>query len=156
MFMEKRFAFIALAILVAATTLSCKPDAQCEAEQLLESASRLFAEKQYNKALWKIDSLRKVYPTAIEVRKKALKLHQSISLQQTREELALTDSALQATIINYQYLKTKVDKDREQLRATPEELEQLTLMRIKRDSLQTCYDVQCKKIKYILKKQKEI
>jgi outer membrane protein assembly factor BamD (BamD/ComL family) len=75
MFMGKRFAFIALAILVAAATLSCKPDAQCEAEQLLESASRLFAEKQYNKALWKIDSLRKVYPTAIEVRKKALKLH---------------------------------------------------------------------------------
>lgn len=154
--MRYRILFCTVAVAAAMIFTSCKPKAQDEAEALLERANTEYAENQYDKALATIDSLRKIYPSAIDVRKKALRLYQVISLKQTQEQLALTDSALQAVTLNYNYLKTKVEKDKAELRATPEELELLTLTRMKRDSLQTQYDVQCKKIKYIHKKQKEI
>lgn len=143
-------------IVAAISILSCANKQQDEAESLLQQANEYFDKKEYNKALRSIDSLRNIYPNAIEVRKQALKLYQSISLKQTQEELARTDSALQAVILNYNYLKAKVDKDRQELRATPEELQMLTLVRMKRDSLQVSFDTQCAKIKYIHKKQKEI
>lgn len=143
-------------IVAAISILSCANKQQDDAESLLQQANEYFDKKEYNKALRSIDSLRNIYPNAIEVRKQALKLYQSISLKQTQEDLARTDSALQAVILNYNYLKAKVDKDRQELRATPEELQMLTLVRMKRDSLQVCFDTQCAKIKYIHKKQKEI
>lgn len=51
-------------------------------------------------------------------------------------------------------MKEEVAKRHNELRATAEELETVTLMRIKVDSLQTQFDVQCAKIKYIHKRQK--
>lgn len=39
--------------------------------------------------------------------------------------------------------------------ATAEQLKQLTLTRVKRDSLKTVFDVECAKIKYINKRMKE-
>lgn len=154
--MNRNTVLITIAIMATMIITSCKPKAQQEAELFLERANIEFKNNQYSKALLIIDSLRKVYPTAIEVRKQALKLQQSISLKQAQEELALTDSALQAVILNYNYLHAKVEKDKELLRATEEELRLLTLTRIKRDSLQVCFDEQCARIKYIHKKQKEI
>lgn len=125
------------------------------AESLLEEASQLFSDGDYDLALAKIDSLRKVFPNAIETRKKALVLYQSISLQQAQEDLAHTDSLLQAVTHNYNYQKAKVDKDREMLRATAEELQMLNETKVKLDSLKVRFDMQCAKIKYIHKKQKE-
>lgn len=151
--MSKKIAIYIIAVM--AVLASCKPEAQKEAELLLQRANTEYANKEYDKALRTIDSLRKIYPTAIEVRKQALKLKQTVSLKQTQEELGRTDSMLQAVTLDYNYLKTKVEKDREALRATAEELQMLTLTRMKRDSLQVCFDAQCAKIKYIMKKQKE-
>ena len=66
------------------------------------------------------------------------------------------DSALQAVKHNYEYQRQKVEKDKQALRATPDELTMLTRTRMLRDSLQTRFDVLCGKIRYIHKKQKEL
>ena len=145
-----------LGILLTAMLVACGSNTQKEAEQLLKEANKQFAQKQYDRALISIDSLRKVYPGAIDTRKKALKLQQSIELKRSQEELALVDSMLQAVSHDYRYQKQKVEKDKQELRATAEELTMLTKTRMRRDSLQTRFDVLCAKIRYIHKKQKEL
>jgi hypothetical protein len=135
---------------------SCQDNNQQAAVQMLEKADELFREQQYDRALIVIDSLRKVYPTAVETRKQALRLQQDIELKRSQEELAIVDSMLEAVKHDYVYQKQKVEKDKQELRATPEELTMLTKTRVKRDSLQTRFDVLCAKIRYIHKKQKEL
>ena len=130
-------------------------DAQKAAEDMLEQAEKYFSEGRYDRAKIAIDSLRKVYPGAVETRKKALTLFQSISLNEAQEDLAITDSILQRVTLDYKYIKDKVEKDKAELRATPEELEMLTRTKMKLDSLKVRFDMQCAKIKYIHKKQKE-
>ena len=130
-------------------------DAQKAAEDMLEQAEKYFSEGRYDRAKIAIDSLRKVYPGAVETRKKALTLFQSISLKEAQEDLAITDSILQRVTLDYKYIKDKVEKDKAELRATPEELEMLTRTKMKLDSLKVRFDMQCAKIKYINKKQKE-
>ena len=130
-------------------------DAQKTAEDMLEKAEKYFSEGSYDRAKITIDSLRKVYPGAVETRKKALKLFQDISLKEAQDDLALTDSIMQAVSLDYKYIKDKVEKDKAQLRATAEELELLTRTKMKLDSLKVRFDMQCAKIKYIHKKQKE-
>ena len=146
-----------LQIMVGAMlTVSCGgSDAQQAAENMLEQAEKYFSEGSYDRAKIAIDSLRKVYPGAVETRKKALKLFQNISLKEAQEDLAVTDSALQAVTLDYKYIKDKVDRDKAELRVTAEELETLTRTKMKLDSLKVRFDMQCAKIKYIHKKQKE-
>ena len=122
---------------------------------MLERASQLFNEQQYDRALIVIDSLRKVHPEAIDARKQALTLQQNVELKRSQEELASVDSALQAVKHDYEYQRQKVEKDKQQLRATAQELTMLTKTRVRRDSLQTRFDALCAKIRYIHKKQKE-
>ena len=135
---------------------ACQDSTQQQAEGMLQRAGQLFDEQQYDRALIVIDSLRKVYPSAIETRKQALRLQQNIELKRSQEELAIVDSTLQAVKHDYEYQRQKVEKDKQELRATPEELTMLTKTRVRRDSLQTCFDVLCAKIRYIHKKQKEL
>ena len=97
-----------------------------------------------------------MYPGAIETRKQALILQQNIELKRSQEELAIVDSLLQVVKRDYETLKLKVEKDKQELRATPEELTMLTKTRVRRDSLQTRFEVLCAKIRYIHKKQKEL
>nr|MCR5680701.1 hypothetical protein [Prevotella sp.] len=122
-------------LLAIALFTACRDQKQQEAEQMLEHADALFRQQQYNDALLVIDSLRHVYPGAIETRKRALRLQQNISLKQAQEELAVVDSALQAVKHDYDYQRQKVEKDKQALRATPEELTLLTRTRVRRDSL---------------------
>ena len=92
----------------------------------------------------------------IETRREALKHKQGTELKKSQEELAVVDSTLQAVKYEYEQLKQKVEKDKQELRATAEELTLLTKTRVRRDSLQTRFDVLCAKIRYIHKKQKEL
>lgn len=147
---------IIITLLVAIVLAACQDNRQQAAEQMLEKANLLFTEQKYDRALIVIDSLRKVYPNAIDTRKKALRLQQDIELKRSQEELAVVDSTLQAVKHDYENLKQKVEKDKQELRATPEELTMLTKTRVRRDSLQTRFDVLCAKIRYIHKKQKEL
>ena len=143
-------------ILLAAMLVACSDDKQKAAEQMLQKAGQQFEQKQYDRALITIDSLRKVYPGAIETRKQALILQQNIELKRSQEELAVVDSLLQVVKSDYETLKQQVDKDKQELKATPEELTMLTKTRVRRDSLQTRFEVLCAKIRYIHKKQKEL
>lgn len=146
---------IATLIVGALLLTACADNRQQEAEAMLSQADQLFGEKRYEQALATIDSLRRVYPGAIETRRQALRLQQNIELKRSQEELALVDSALQAVKHDYEYQRQKVEKDKAELRATAEELTMLTRTRVKRDSLQTQFDVLCGKIRYIHKKMKE-
>ena len=158
---QKRMTKLQVWISLAALTLGmmslngCRSDAQDEANKLLEEAEAMYNKKQYAEALLVLDSLRYIYPTAIHARHEALKLKQDIALKQAQQELALVDSALQAVNANYKYLQGKVEREKADLCVTPQALELLTRTRIKRDSLQTQFDVLCAKIKYINKKKKE-
>ena len=128
---------------------------QQEAEDLLAQASTLYEQGNYPEAKASIDSIRKRYPHAIDTRKKALKLNWEIELKEAQGELAKTDSLLQQVQHDYDDLQAKVEKDKANLRATPEELTMLTRTRMKRDSLRTQCEVLGAKIRYIHKKQKE-
>ena len=143
-------------ILLAAMLVACSDEKQKAAEQMLQKASQQFEQRQYDRALITIDSLRKVYPGAIETRKQALILQQNIELKRSQEELGTVDSLLQVVKNDYETLKQKVEKDKQELRATPEELTMLTKTRVRRDSLQTRFEVLCAKIRYIHTKQKEL
>ena len=138
-----------------AMTAGRRNDPPRAAEDMLVKAEKYFSEGSYDRAKIAIDSLRKVYPGAVETRKKALKLFQDISLKEAQEDLALTDSIMQKVGLDYKYIKEKVEKDKAELRATAEELELLTRTKMKYDSLKVRLDMQCAKIKYIHKKQKE-
>ena len=152
----KNHLILPICIAAALTMTSCSGnDAQKAAEDMLEQAEKYFSEGRYDRAKIAIDSLRKVYPGAVETRKKALKLFQDISLKEAQEDLALTDSIMQKVGLDYKYIKEKVEKDKAELRATAEELELLTRTKMKYDSLKVRFDMQCAKIKYIHKKQKE-
>ena len=147
---------ITICVAAAVVMTACSSnDAQKSAEGMLEKAEKYFSEGSYDRAKIAIDSLRKVYPGAVETRKKALKLFQDISLKEAQEDLALTDSIMQKVGLDYKYIKDKVEKDKAELRATAEELVLLTSTKIKYDSLKERFDMQFSKIKYIHKKQKE-
>ena len=142
-------------ILVALLLAACGHDKQDAAERLLERASRQAESGSYAAALATIDTLRSQYPRAIDARKRALRLYQEVALRQAQQELAVVDSVLQAVNGDYQRQKSSVERAKASLSVTAEALTQLTLARIRRDSIQTRHDVLCAKIRYIHKKQKE-
>ena len=107
--MRQLFFIFACALLFVSCGNSSK---QNEADIVLQKATELFEKGQYTEALACIDSLRKVYPNAIDTRKKALHLQQEIELKQTQEELARTDSLLQLVTHDFNYQQTKVEKDK--------------------------------------------
>ncbi len=144
--------FIACTLLTASCGVN---GTQKAADEMYAKAEQLFNEGKYDRAKIAIDSLRKIYPSAVETRRKALTLYQNISLKEAQEDLAITDNQLQQVTHDYNYLKTKVEKDKAELRATPDELEMLTRTKMKLDSLKVRFDMQCAKIRYIHKKQKE-
>lgn len=126
-----------------------------KAEQLLQQAQHLYEQKQYRAALSTIDSLRHAYPNAIASREKAITLYQDIALEQSQTVLAQTDSALQTAQREYDRIKKQVEASKAKLQATAEELNLLTMTRMRRDSLQVKFDVECARIKYIHKRQKQ-
>ena len=92
----------------------------------------------------------------IEQRKAALRHKQDSTLLASQQELAVVDSALEATKAEYERMKAEVEQHKEALKATAEELTALTMLRMKRDSLQVQWDVLGAKIKYIRKKQNDL
>ena len=142
------------AVCLIATTLSSCEEKDTAAQQLLESIRHDYESGDYDKALLAIDSLRHAFPTAIEERKEALKIHQEASLKKAQGILALTDSALQAVSKEYDRVRTTVEKRHREGIATREELHRMNLLRKERDSLQTVFNVECARIKYIMKRQK--
>lgn len=138
-----------------ATLASCGDSDRQKAEEMLKQAGYDYEHGRYDMALATIDSLRKTYHDIVDVRREALVLYQNISLKKAQEDLEETDRQLQEFNATYEMVRETVEKKKAALQATAEELQTLTLMRIKRDSLQARFDMQCAKIKYIHKRQKE-
>ena len=146
----------ALALCAALGLAGCGGNAvEKKAGALLEQAQQLYDKGDYVKAAATIDSLRKNFPEAIETRKKALRLYQESELKRAQGIVERADTALQRVEREYGALKTEVEKLREKGAATVEQLRSVNLLRVKRDSLKTVFDVECAKIKYIKKKMEE-
>lgn len=92
----------------------------------------------------------------IEQRRAALRHKQDSSLLAAQQELAVVDSTLEAVKADYERMKVEVEQHKAELQATAEELTALTLLRMRRDSLQVQWDVLGAKIRYIRQKQEEL
>lgn len=149
--MKHLILFIVAALMLAA----CGDNTKQEAQKLLMEAQAHFEQGDLDAARKDIDSLRKTYPTIVEARKGALKLHQDIELKAAQDEMARTDSLLQAANQELEALQAQVDEHKKALKATPEELTLLTRTRMKRDSIRTQFETLGMKIRYIHQKQKE-
>lgn len=149
--MKHQILFFVAALMLAA----CGDNAKQEAQKLLMEAQVHFEQGNLDAARKVIDSLRKTYPTIVEARKGALKLHQDIELKAAQDEMARTDSLLQAANQELEALQAQVDEHKKALKATPEELTLLTRTRMKRDSIRTQFETLGMKIRYIHQKQKE-
>ena len=149
--MKHLILFIVAALMLAA----CGDNAKQEAQKLLMEAQVHFEQGNLDAASKDIDSLRKTYPTIVEARKGALKLHQDIELKAAQDEMARTDSLLQAANQELEALQAQVDEHKKALKVTPEELTLLTRTRMKRDSIRTQFETLGMKIRYIHQKQKE-
>ncbi|MBP7358677.1 MAG: hypothetical protein KA955_04985 [Prevotella sp.] len=125
-----------------------------KAEALLNDAKAAYNENKYDAAVSKIDSIRKEYPKAIEIRKEALALYQNIELKKAQIDLEHTDKLVTAINNEYNIILIKVNEDKKALCATAGELQELTLKKLKRDSIKTRFDILCAKIHYIHKLQK--
>lgn len=102
-----------------------------------------------------IDTLRAKYPTAIAERKEALEYFQKASERMSQKELERTDKLLAAANEQYAAMERTVSQHKASLNATAQELTGLTMLRMRRDSLQARYEVLCQQIRFIHKKQKE-
>lgn len=76
-------------------------------------------------------------------------------LTEAQAKLQRTDSILQVEEAAYNKMKAVVEQHRNELTATKEELEALNNKRVLVDSLKTQFEVDCGRVKYIHKKQKE-
>ena len=145
--------------LAACTTLllaSCGGNAvEKQAGKLLEEAKAQYDKGEYDGAIMLVDSLRKTYPKAIEARKQGLRLLQEAELKRAQMRVERTDTTLQRVEREYQAMKKTVDSLRNISQATEEQLREVNLTRVRRDSLKTVFDVECAKIKYIKKKMEE-
>jgi hypothetical protein len=145
---------IITSLAIALVLVACGDNQQKEAMSLLEETRALFEQGDLEAARAGIDSLRKTYPTIVEVRKGALKLHQEIELKAAQDEMARTDILLQNANKELDSLQAEVEKHKAALKATPEELTLMTRTRMKRDSIRTQFETLGMKIHYIHEKMK--
>ena len=90
----------------------------------------------------------------INRRKAALIEHQQTELKKAEAELWKTDSVLQIVNKEFETMTQQVEEHKKALKVTEEELTALTMLRVKRDSIQTQYEALGLKIRYIRKKMK--
>lgn len=120
--------------------VSCKESEDQKAADSLSQIQSLYENGHYREALDSIMSLREHHPTAIETRKKALKIWQDASLKMAQDDIAKTDSALHATL--------------DAIKVEPN-LYKANMLRVKRDSLQARYEAMCGVVRMIHARQKE-
>lgn len=125
---------------MASLLVACKQSEDKKARALLQKIEHLYASGNYQAALDSIRRLRRDFPQAVESRRRALVLWQEASLKATQQDIAHTDSALQAETARYQQAKT---------------LRERNFIGIKKDSLQIRYDALCGTVRVIHRRQRE-
>lgn len=152
--MKRTISMVVAAIMIMAAMTACGDNnGEKEAEMMLKEAQSLFDNKKYVEAKSAIDSIRKKFPNAIEVRKKALQLYQETELKRAELHIAETDKAISLAKTQYEELKKTVDELKAKGSITAEKLSELTRSKLKLDSLQGVFEMECSKIKYINKKK---
>lgn len=133
-----------LTIMLIVTLAGCNESEEQKAARMLARIERidsLYEEGHYKEVLDSIVSLRSAYPSAVETRKKALKVWQNASLKLAQDDIARTDVLLQETL-----RKIEAETD----------LRKANLLRVRRDSLQARYEAMCGVVKMIHMRQKEL
>lgn len=111
-----------------------------EANALLAEIETLYETGQYRTALDSIESLRRRFPTSVEARRKGLRLWQEASLKMAQADIAVTDSALQATTAQMQAEKRIYERN---------------MLGVKKDSLQARYEALIGVVRMIRKRMDE-
>uniref|UniRef100_A0AB33J3U9 Tetratricopeptide repeat protein n=1 Tax=Prevotella sp. GTC17254 TaxID=3236794 RepID=A0AB33J3U9_9BACT len=127
-------------LIITIWLVSCAPTEDEKAASLVQSIDSLYAQGKYADALDSIESLRRTYPMAIESRKHALTVWQNASLKLAQSDIAITDSALQATIAIIQASTSIGERNR---------------LGVRRDSLKARYEAMCGVVRMIRMRQKE-
>lgn len=154
--MKIKITAAAMAFAAVLTLASCGGKAYDEkAQEWLEKAQAAAGRGDYQTALSAIDSIRENYPKAIEARKAGLRLLQKVSKEQAQAHIAVVDRQLQKVSAEYDSVRTGVERLRRSGDATGEQLTRMNLLRVRRDSLQTVFDVECAKVRYINAKMNE-
>lgn len=147
--------FIVAVFFIAALTVGCSgKGGNEEAGEWLERARMLADSGKYDEALTAIDSLRANCSDDIDARRRALRLYQEINLAVSQLVIERTDSALQIVNGEYERQKAVVKALHGSGNVTAEQLKRMNILRIKRDSLQATFDVECAKVKYIKTKMR--
>ena len=130
--------FIIMAVVLG--LVSCQQTEDEKAAPLMQRIDSLYRAGNYSATLNAITQLRANHPKAVESREKALKIWQEASLKMAQADIGRTDSALQATIWQYNAAQTFGENNR---------------LRVKRDSLQVRYDALCGTVRIIHHRQAE-
>lgn len=130
-----------LTIILAAVLVGCSESDEQKAERMLAQIDSLYEKGQYKEVLDSIVSLRTTYPSAINIRKKALRIWQNASLKIAQKDVAQTDLLLQETL---RMIESETD------------LRKANMLRMRRDSLQARYEAMCGVVKMIHMRQKEL
>ena len=127
-------------ILVVGLFAACAENRQDMAASMLSKINSLYQQGKYCEALDSISALRTKFPKDIKARTEALKLWQAASLKMAQNDVARTDSLLQAT-----------------LKAIPREpdLYRANMMRVRRDSLKARYEAMCGVVRMIRYRQRQ-
>lgn len=130
-----------LTIILATVLVGCSESDEQKAERMLAQIDSLYEKGQYKEVLDSIVSLRTTYPSAINIRKKALRIWQNASLKIAQKDVAQTDVLLQETL---RMIESETD------------LRKANMLRMRRDSLQARYEAMCGVVKMIHMRQKEL
>lgn len=130
-----------LTIILAAVLVGCSESNEQKAERMLAQIDSLYEKGQYKEVLDSIVLLRTTYPSAINIRKKALRIWQNASLKIAQKDVAQTDVLLQETL---RMIESETD------------LRKANMLRMRRDSLQARYEAMCGVVKMIHMRQKEL
>ncbi len=146
-----------LLVFVAAITFhSCSDNSmEKQAQHYLQEAKKHADKGEFDQALANIDSLRKNCRQDIKAREAALKLYQSTELKRAQQTVQQVDAKLQQINSEYNKMSSTVSSLKKQGIATAQQLEAFTKMRILRDSLQTAFDTECAKVRFIKQKMSE-
>lgn len=134
--MKTNIAIVAMALL---TLASCGNKEEDKAQSLYSEIENLYQAGNYQATLDSIKVLREKYPKAIELRKKSLTLWQDANIKLAQQDIAVTDSALQVVIAQMNAATDIATRNQ---------------LRLKRDSLQVRYDIQCAVVRAVRMKQK--
>lgn len=145
---------ILVVLAVVLLLLACE-DREKDAMRLVDECDALYDGGEYDAALALVDSLRRTYPEEVGARKKALAVYQKAELAKAKADVAWTDKELLLANEEFRALDSVVRSHKAGGVATADELTRHTRMRMRRDSLQVRFDVQCAKIRYIKQKMRE-